>query len=68
MIIWSSDSTELVFEFFEAFVSRNFQVVLVERLKMTCIMQIRIPLKRALTKMWMGLVKKPSKILKKCSG
>ena len=29
---------------------------------MTCIMQIRIPLKRALTKIWVGLVQRRSKI------
>ena len=51
MIIWSSDLIELVCVF-KAFASRNFQVVLVERLKITHVMQIHIPLKRALTKMW----------------
>ena len=50
--------TELIFEFFEAFTSLDFQVVLVERLKMMCRMQIHIPLKRVLTKIRMGLVQK----------
>ena len=49
MIIWSSDSIELVCVF-EAFASQDFQYVLVERLKMTCVIRICIPLKRAFNK------------------
>ena len=60
MIIWSSDSIKLVCVF-KAFTSRDFQTILVERLKMTHVMQIRIPLKCALTKMLVGLVQKWSK-------
>ena len=60
MIIWSSDLIEL-FCVFKAFASQNSQAVLIEMLTMTCVMQIRIPLKRALTKMWLGLVQKRSK-------
>ena len=57
MIIWSSDSTKLVCVF-KAFASWDFQAVIVERLKMTRVMQICIPLKHALTKIWVGLVQK----------
>ena len=51
--------------FFEALALVDFQDVFIERLKMMYRMQISIPLKRALIKMWVVLVQVSLKILRK---